>query len=91
MSLPAWPSKISLDLSCLGLVVQATLSDGVRFHPFTFEQVGPTPSEVDVGRGEIIERLTVSAIVEILNEGRIRLPSLPGRSSFWTRMRFLSV
>ena len=59
-----------VDLSRFGLVVQAALLDGVSFDPFTFEQDGVAASEVDVGRGKIVEALVVSAMIVMLNEGR---------------------
>jgi hypothetical protein len=51
-------------------MVQAALFDGVSFDPFAFEQDGLAASEVDVGRGEIIEALVVSAMVVVLDKGR---------------------
>jgi hypothetical protein len=51
-------------------VVQAALFDCVSFDPFTFEQDGLAASEVDVGRGEIVEALVVSAMIVMLDEGR---------------------
>lgn len=59
-----------VDLSCFGVVVQATLSDGVSFDPFAFEQDGLAAPEVDVSRGEIVEALVVSAMVVMVDEGR---------------------
>lgn len=50
-------------------MVQATLFDGVAFDPFAFEQDGLAAPEVDVGRGEIVEALVVSAMVVVLDEG----------------------
>ena len=67
-----WSFRLDLrfDLSGFGLVVQAAVSDGVSFDPFAFEQDGLAASEVDVGRGEIVEALVVSAMVVVLDEGR---------------------
>lgn len=48
-----------------GLVVQAALSDGVSFDPFTFEQDGLAASEVDVGWGEIVEAFVVSMALTV--------------------------
>ena len=51
-------------------MVQAALFDRVSFDPFAFEQDGLAASEVDVGRGEIVEALVVSAVIVMLDEGR---------------------
>ncbi len=48
-----------VDLSRFGVMVQAALSDAFSFDPFTFEQDGLAASEVDVGRGEIVEAFVV--------------------------------
>jgi hypothetical protein len=48
---------LRVDLSRFGLVVQAALFDGFSFNPFAFEQDSLSASEVDVGRGEIVEAL----------------------------------
>jgi hypothetical protein len=60
---------LRIDLSRFGLVVQAALFDRVSFDPFTFEQDGLAAPEVDVGRGEIVEALVVSAMIVMLDEG----------------------
>lgn len=52
------------------MVVQAALSDGVAFDPFTFEQDGLAASEVDIGGREIVEAFVVSAMFVMLDEGR---------------------
>ena len=66
--------------SCrFGLVVQAALSDRVSFDPFAFEQDGLAAAEVDVGRGEIVEALVVSAIMVVDDEVRF----LEGVLSLW--------
>ena len=56
-----WSVRLGLrfDLSRFGLVVQAALFDRVSFDPFALEQDGLAASEVDVGRGEIVEALVV--------------------------------
>ena len=61
---------LRVDLSRFGVMVQAALSDGVSFDPFTFEQDGLAAPEVDVGRGEIVEALVVSAMIVMFDEGR---------------------
>jgi len=65
------------------MVVQAALSDGVSFDPFARDEDGLGAPEVDVGRGEIVEALVVSAMVVIARrKPRSGLRGLPGRSSF---------
>lgn len=67
-----WSFRLGLrvDLSRFGLVVQAALLDRVSFDPFAFEQDGLAASEVDVGRGEIVEALVVSTMIVVFDEGR---------------------
>jgi hypothetical protein len=48
---------------------QAAFSDGLAFDPFSFEQDGRAPSEVDVCRGEIAEALMISALLVMFDEG----------------------
>lgn len=50
-------------------MVQAALFDGVSFDPFAFDEDGLAACEVDVGWGEIVEALVVSAMVVVLDEG----------------------
>jgi hypothetical protein len=50
-------------------VLQAAVGDGLSFDPFSFCQDGATPPVVDVGRGEIVDALVVSAVVVVGNEG----------------------
>ncbi len=67
-----WSFRLGLlvNLSRFGLVVQAALSDGFSFDPLTFEQDCLAAPEVDVGRGEIVEALVVSAMIVMLDERR---------------------
>ena len=71
-ALEEWSFRLGLrvDLSRFGLVVQAALSDGFSFDPFTFEQDCLAAPEVDVGQGEIVEALVVSAMIVMLDESR---------------------
>jgi hypothetical protein len=62
-------ARFACDLSCFGLVVQASLSDCVSFDPFAFEQDGLATSEIDVGGSEIVEALMVSPMVVMLDDG----------------------
>ena len=50
-------------------MLQAAVGDGLSFDPFSFCQDGTTPPSVDVGRGEIVDALVVSAVVVVGNEG----------------------
>ena len=50
-------------------MLQAAVGDGLSFDPFSFCQDGATPPAVDVGRGEIVDALVVSAVVVVGNEG----------------------
>ncbi len=43
------------DLSCFGFTVQAVLFDSVGLNPFASEQDAVAASEMDVGRGGIVE------------------------------------
>jgi hypothetical protein len=44
-------------------VKQPTVLDGFAFDPFSFQQDGLTASEVDVGRGEIMDALVIAVVV----------------------------
>ena len=50
-------------------MVQAALSDGFSFDPFTFEQDCLAAPEVNVGRSEIVEALVVAPVIVVLDEG----------------------
>ena len=50
-------------------MLQATVGDGLSFDPFSFCQDGWTASEVDVGRGEIVDAFMVAVVVVIGDEG----------------------
>jgi hypothetical protein len=51
------------------LVLQATACDGLSFDPFSFCQDGGPASEVDVGRGKIVDALVVAAVIVVGDEG----------------------
>src|ERR1041384_1886865 len=62
---------IGLVMSCgLQPVLQAAVSNGLSLDPFSFGQDDWTASKVDVGRGEIVDALVVSAVVVVVDEGR---------------------
>src|SRR5947207_5047691 len=51
-------------------VLQAAVSNGLSLDPFSLGQDGWAASEVDVGRGEIVDALVVAAVVVVVDEGR---------------------
>ena len=51
-------------------VLQAAGSNGLSLDPFSFGHDGWAASEVDVGRGEIIDALVVAAVVVVIDKGR---------------------
>ena len=50
-------------------MLQSAVCDGLSFDPFSFCQDGEPTSEVDVGRGEIVDALVVAAVVVVGDEG----------------------
>ena len=50
-------------------MLQATAGDSLSFDPLSFCQDGWSASEVDVGRGEIVDALVVSAVIVVSDEG----------------------
>src|SRR5271169_7097670 len=52
----------------MGVVLQASVLDGLSFDPFSFKQDGLAASEVDVGRGEISDALMVSPVIVVGDE-----------------------
>src|SRR3982075_1177304 len=51
-------------------VLQAAISNGLSLDPFSFSQNGWAASEVNVGRGEIVDALVVAAVVVVVDKGR---------------------
>ena len=51
------------------MVLQAATGDGLSFDPFSFDEDGLAPPEVDIGRGEIAQALVVAGMVVVLDEG----------------------
>ena len=49
-------------------MLQAAVSDGLSLDPFSFGQDGWTASEVDVGRGEIVDALVIAAVVVVVDD-----------------------
>jgi hypothetical protein len=52
------------------LMLRATVCVCPAFDPFSFEEDGLSPPEVDVGRSEIGQVFVVSHMVEVRYEGR---------------------
>lgn len=50
-------------------MLQAPLFDGLSLDPFSLQQDGLAPPEVDVGRCEVVEALVVAAMIVMLDEG----------------------
>lgn len=48
---------------------QAPLFDGLSLDPLSLQQDGLAASEVDVGRGEIVEAFVVAPVIVVLDEG----------------------
>jgi hypothetical protein len=64
-------------------VMQAPGFDSLSFDPFSLFQDGLTPSEVDIGRGQIIDALVIAVVVVVIHEGfDAGLKISGGRSSF---------
>ena len=51
------------------LMLQATVCDCLALDPFAFEEDGLSASEVDVGRGKIVEALVIAGMVVVRHEG----------------------
>ena len=45
-----------------------SLFDGLVFDPFALKQDGLTASEVDVGRGEVLQALMVAVVIVVIDE-----------------------
>ena len=50
-------------------VMQASGFDSLSFDPFSLFQDDLTPSEVDIGRGQIIDALVIAVVVVVIDEG----------------------
>ena len=55
------------------LMLQATVCDCLALDPFAFEEDGFGSSEVDVGRGKIVEALVIAGMVVMSHEGLSRV------------------
>ena len=52
-------------------VMQAPGLDSLSFDPFSLFRDGLSPSEVDIGRGQIIDALVIAVVVVVIHEGFI--------------------
>ncbi len=50
-------------------MLQASLFDGLSFDPFSVQQDGLPPSEVDVSRGQVAQALVIALMIVVGDEG----------------------
>ncbi len=50
-------------------MLQATLLDGLSFDPFSLQQDGLAPPEIDIGGREVAQALVIAAVIVVLNKG----------------------
>jgi len=50
-------------------LMQAPGLDSLSFDPFSLFQDGLSPSEVDIGSGQIIDALVIAVVVVVIHEG----------------------
>ena len=50
-------------------MVQAPLLEGPSFDPFSFQQDGLTPAEIDIGRRHVSQALVIALVVIVFDEG----------------------
>ncbi len=50
-------------------MLQASLFDGHSFDPFSFQQDGLAPPEIDISRGQVSQALVVALVVVVGDEG----------------------
>ncbi len=50
-------------------MLQAPMLGGFPFDPFSFQQNGLPPAEVDISRGQIVEALMIAVVVVVDDEG----------------------
>lgn len=49
-------------------MLQSSFSDGIAFDPFSLQQDGLAPAEVDIGGREVLQALVVAAVIVVLDE-----------------------
>ena len=72
-------------------MLQASVGNRVSLDPLSFCQDTGAAPEVDVGWGEIVDALVVTAVVVVVDEGGDLGFEVAGRKKFSNRMRFLRV
>jgi hypothetical protein len=80
-----------LSLRGFVLMLQSSFPDGVAFDQFSSQENGLAAPEVDVSEGDIFQDRVVAAMIVVLDEAINVASRSPDRSSFSSRMRFLSV
>ena len=58
---------------------QASRFDGLSFDPFSLLQDGLAASEVDIGRGEVLQALVIASMVVLIDKGIDLLPEITGQ------------
>ena len=58
---------------------QAPRFDGLLFDPFSLFQDGLAASEVDIGRGEVLQALVIASMVVLIDKGIDLLPEITGQ------------
>ena len=72
-------------------MLQTTLGNGLSFDPFSFGQNGWPASEIDVGRGEIIDALVIARVIVVVDKGGDLGLKIAGQEIVSNKMRFFSV
>ncbi len=50
-------------------MLQAPVLNSLSFDPFSFQQDGLAPPEVDIGRGQIVQALMITVVIVVGDEG----------------------
>ena len=58
---------------------QASRFDGLTFDPFSLSQDGLAVSEVDIGRGEVLQALVIAPVVVVIDKGIDLMPEITGQ------------
>jgi hypothetical protein len=74
-------------LGGFALVLQSSSFDGVALDPFTLKQDGLAASEVDIGRGQVLQAFVVAVVIVMVDEA-IDVRSEVARQIIVLRMRF---
>ena len=60
-------------------MTQAPGLDSLSFDPFSLLQDGLAASEVDIGRGEVLQALVIASMVVLIDKGIDLLPEITGQ------------